>query len=74
MKITLNKTFQSINQVKNYPFFKSNFLIAFKLNFNGGGVSFLIIIKIWLLQKVGKSNTKIVKLEVEHLGHLRCKN
>ena len=49
-------------------FLKFRFLIALKLHFNG--VHFIKNIKIWLIEKIGKSHNKIVKFEVEHLEHL----
>ena len=47
-------------------FLKFKFLIALKLNFNGSQF-YKKNIKIWLLQKVGKSLNKIVKLAIKKL-------
>ena len=50
-------------------FKKFKFLIALKLNFNGGQYDKKI--KFWLFQKVEKSHIKIVKFKVENFEHLR---
>ena len=51
-------------------FFKFKILIALKLNINGGQC--YKNIKTWLFQKVKKSHTKIVKIEVENFVNLGC--
>ena len=53
-------------------FSKVKFLLALKLNFNGGQFHKKNI-EIWLFQKVEKSLNKIVKFEFENFGHLLCK-
>ena len=62
-----------MNKPKMAGFLKFKFLKPFKINFNGGRGSILYInIKIWLFQKVGKSQIKIVKFEVENLKLKNC--
>ena len=53
-------------------FLKFKFLIAFKLNFNGGQLyKKYKNIKFWLFRKMEISHNKIINFEVENFDHLR---